>query len=82
MVAMLSESCDKKLSKKLGNVKSFCRYVFLSHLKEHPHPGGQMDDLPAHQAELLAVVEHRVEVLDPGRVDGAVQYNPLPLLCC
>ena len=27
-----------------------------------------MDDLAAHQAELLAVVQHRVQVLDPGGV--------------
>ena len=39
-----------------------------------------MDDLPAHQAELLAVVQHRVQVLNPGGVRGAVQDDPLPLL--
>ena len=43
--------------------------VTVSHLKEHPHPGGEVNDLSAHQAELLAVVQHRVQVLDPGRIN-------------
>ena len=39
-----------------------------------------MDNLPAHQTQLLAVVQHSVEVLNPGGVRGAVQDDPLPLL--
>ena len=39
-----------------------------------------MDDLSAHEAELLAVVQHRVEVLNPGGIRWAVQDDPLPLL--
>ena len=39
-----------------------------------------MDDLAAHQAELLAVIQHGVQVLYPRRVSRAVQDDPLPLL--
>ena len=39
-----------------------------------------MHDLPAHQAQLLAVVQHRVQVLYPGGVRRPVQDDPLTLL--
>ena len=39
-----------------------------------------MDNFSRHQTQLLAVVQHRVEVLYPGGVRGAVQDDPLPLL--
>ena len=49
-------------------------------LEEQVHHGRHRDDLAAHQAELLVVVEHRVHVLDPDRVDGAVEDDPLVVL--
>ena len=39
-----------------------------------------MNNLPGHEAQLLAVVEDGVEVLYPGGVGGSVQDDPLPLL--
>ena len=49
------------------------------HLEDHRHRCRHRDHLAAHQAELLVVVEHRVHVLDPDRVDGTIQQNPLPI---
>ena len=54
--------------------------VQVGELKEHSHPGREMDNLAAHQTQLLAVVQHRVEVLNPGGIRWAVQDDPLPLL--
>ena len=39
-----------------------------------------MNNLPAHQTQLLAVVQHGVEVLYPGGVSWTIQNDPLPLL--
>ena len=49
-------------------------------LEDHVHVLGHLDDLPAHQAELLVVVEHGVHVLDPNGVDGAVENEPATVL--
>ena len=46
-------------------------------LKDEAHDVGHLDDLAAHQTQLLVVVQHSVHVLDPQRVDGAVKDDPL-----
>ena len=43
--------------------------------------GGQLDDLAAHQAQLLVVVQHRVHVLDPDGVHRPVKQQPLAVRC-
>ena len=50
------------------------------HLEDHAVRLCQRDDLARVQAELLVVVQHRVHVLDPDRVDGAVEDHPLEFL--
>ena len=40
-------------------------------LEDHVHRRRHLDDLAAHEAELLVVVEHSVHVLDPDRVHRA-----------
>ena len=50
-------------------------------LKYHVHLVGHLDDLPAHQAELLVVIQHGVHVLYPHGVHGPVKDDPLTLLC-
>mmetsp|Transcript_14390 Transcript_14390/g.42318 ORF Transcript_14390/g.42318 Transcript_14390/m.42318 type:complete len:557 (-) Transcript_14390:122-1792(-) len=49
-------------------------------LENHRHVGGHGNHLARHEAELLVVVQHRVHVLDPDRVDGAVEDHPLEFL--
>lgn len=39
--------------------------------------GGEADDLARHEAQLLVVVQHRVDILDPHAVHWTVQNNPL-----
>mmetsp|Transcript_440 Transcript_440/g.1408 ORF Transcript_440/g.1408 Transcript_440/m.1408 type:complete len:434 (+) Transcript_440:6123-7424(+) len=46
-------------------------------LEHHRHRVRQRHDFARRQTELLVVVEHGVHVLDPDRVDGAVQQHPL-----
>ena len=41
------------------------------------HGPGELDALAVREAEHLVVVEHRVHVLDPQRVDRAVKDHPL-----
>ena len=52
----------------------------VAHLKEERHVVGQGNDLTVHQAQLPALIQYRVQVLDPGRVHGAVKDQPLPLI--
>ena len=47
-------------------------------LKDHILSVSHLDDLSAHEAELLVVVEHCVHVLDPDGVDRSVKDYPLP----
>ena len=49
-------------------------------LEDHVPGLGHRDDLARVQAELAVVVEHGVHVLDPDRVDGAVEVQPLAVL--
>eukprot|EP00982_Pelagococcus_subviridis_P013775 31278-Pelagococcus_subviridis.AAC.10 len=49
----------------------------ILHLEHHRHRGRHLDDLAGHEAQLLVVVQHRVHVLDPDRVDRAVEQQPL-----
>eukprot|EP00967_Tisochrysis_lutea_P005318 scaffold6363_cov25-Tisochrysis_lutea.AAC.4 len=49
-------------------------------LKDQVHPRRHGNYLARHQAELLVVVEYRVHVLDPNRVDGPVKDHPSPLV--
>ena len=49
----------------------------IHRLEDEVHDARHGDDLATHQAELLVVVEHRVHVLDPDGVDGAVEDHPL-----
>ena len=46
-------------------------------LEDETHDVGHLDDLAAHQTQLLVVVQHSVHVLDPQSVDGAVKDDPL-----
>eukprot|EP00964_Phaeocystis_antarctica_P055483 scaffold32640_cov63-Phaeocystis_antarctica.AAC.1 len=48
-------------------------------LEDQVHARRHGDDLARHEAELLVVVEHRVHVLDPHRVDRPVEDHPPPL---
>ena len=48
-------------------------------LEDHAHGVGHLDDLAAHETQLLVVVEHRVHVLDPDGVDGSVEDDPLAI---
>ena len=50
-------------------------------LEQHGHGRRHLDDLAAHQTQLLVVVQYRVHVLDPHRVDRAVERHPLPVRC-
>ena len=43
------------------------------------HGASHLDDLSAVQAQLLVVVQHRVHVLNPDSVHGAVKDDPLAL---
>ena len=52
-------------------------YLEVLGLKHHGHLRTERHDLAGGEAELLVVVEHRVHVLDPDRVDGAVEVDPL-----
>mmetsp|Transcript_4454 Transcript_4454/g.12986 ORF Transcript_4454/g.12986 Transcript_4454/m.12986 type:complete len:489 (-) Transcript_4454:593-2059(-) len=51
------------------------------HLKDDVHARGHGDDLAGDEAEFLVVVEHRVHVLDPDGVHGAVEDDPLAVEC-
>ena len=55
----------------LGKVISF---------KDEVHAVGHLDDLPAHQAQLLVVIQHSVHALDPKGIDGAIKYNPFAII--
>mmetsp|Transcript_439 Transcript_439/g.1392 ORF Transcript_439/g.1392 Transcript_439/m.1392 type:complete len:420 (+) Transcript_439:6123-7382(+) len=48
-------------------------------LEHHRHRVRQRHDFARRQTELLVVVEHGVHVLDPDRVDGAVEEHPLQI---
>ena len=48
-------------------------------LQQQSDAGRQTDPLAVDEAEQLRVVEHRVEVLDPERVDGPVEHQPAPV---
>ena len=48
-------------------------------LEDEVGGAGQLDDLAAHQTQLLVVVQHRVHVLNPDGVHRAVKYQPLPV---
>jgi len=48
-------------------------------LKDEAHLRGHLDDLAAHQAQLLVVVEYRVHVLNPHGVHRAVEDQPFPV---
>ena len=45
-------------------------------LKDETHDVGHLDDLAAHQTQLLVIVQHGVHVLNPQSVDGAVKDDP------
>lgn len=45
-----------------------------------PHLHG--DDLPRVEAQLFVVIQHRVHVFDPDRVNRAVQHQPLSVSGC
>mmetsp|Transcript_1346 Transcript_1346/g.3905 ORF Transcript_1346/g.3905 Transcript_1346/m.3905 type:complete len:203 (+) Transcript_1346:6957-7565(+) len=47
------------------------------HLKHHGGDRAQLDDLPAVQTELLVIVQHRIHVFDPHRIDRAIEHDPL-----
>ena len=49
-------------------------------LEYEPHVRVHGDPLIACQGEDLVVIHHRVEALDPARVDVAVQHDPLGAL--
>lgn len=51
--------------------------VDTAHLKKHMYVGRKFDALRVGKAEHLVVVEHRVHVLDPDGVDGAIADDPL-----
>mmetsp|Transcript_13850 Transcript_13850/g.49705 ORF Transcript_13850/g.49705 Transcript_13850/m.49705 type:complete len:401 (+) Transcript_13850:634-1836(+) len=55
------------------------RHGQVRDFEDHVHEPLHRDDLAAVQTQLLVVVEHRVHVFDPNRVDGAVQHEPLPV---
>ena len=50
-------------------------------LEDHAHGRRHLNDLAAHETQLLVVVQHRVHVLDPDGVDGAVEDDPLAVRC-
>jgi len=52
----------------------------VTDLKEHAHRRRQRDSLVAGQRQDLVVVHHRVERLDPHRVDITVENDPLGTL--
>mmetsp|Transcript_8712 Transcript_8712/g.14814 ORF Transcript_8712/g.14814 Transcript_8712/m.14814 type:complete len:985 (-) Transcript_8712:5078-8032(-) len=45
--------------------------------EEHRHGVAHLDDLTRGEAELLVVVEHRVHVFNPHRIDRSVKHHPL-----
>ena len=47
--------------------------------KDEVHVVGHLNNLSAHQTQLLVVVQHGVHVLDPDRVDRTVEYQPIPI---
>ena len=46
-------------------------------LKDEVGRASELDDLAAHQTQLLVVVQHRVHVLDPDGVDWTIKHQPL-----
>lgn len=48
-------------------------------LEDEAHLRGHLDNLTAHQAQLLVVVQHRVHVLDPHSIHRPVKDQPLPV---
>eukprot|EP00968_Pinguiococcus_pyrenoidosus_P027389 scaffold7375_cov268-Pinguiococcus_pyrenoidosus.AAC.39 len=49
-------------------------------LKHHRHGVAHLDDLAAHEAQLLVVVQHGVHVLDPHGIHGPVEHDPLAVV--
>ena len=41
---------------------------------------GELDDFSAAEAKLLVIIEHRVHVLNPDRVDRSVEHVPALVL--
>ena len=48
-------------------------------LEDEAHDVGHLDDLAAHQTQLLVIVQHGVHVLNPHSVYGAIKHHPLPV---
>ena len=46
-------------------------------LEHHGHLLGELDDLSRNQTELLVVIKHRVQVLDPQGVHGPIKHDPV-----
>ena len=52
------------------------RVVDVVHLEDDLAVGSHRDPVSVGQRQLLGVVQHRVEVLDPDGVHRSVQYQP------
>ncbi len=80
---------------KIGNLKNqshpgsqmnylACNIFEIKHIEGdhliHKKVCDSLVHLTAHEAELLAVVEDSVEVLNPGGIHGTVQHHPPVLL--
>jgi len=49
-------------------------------LEDHIHILAHLNDLTAHEAELLVIVKHSVHVLDPNGIDWAIKDKPPSVL--
>lgn len=57
--------------------RSWRSFKQVFNFKHHNHLLSQFDDLSRDQAKLLVVIQDRIEILNPNRINRSIQHDPV-----